>query len=57
LPIWATVLVAAEAWGCKPWELAGGSPLVWFMRWMEYVSEVDKKRRGEGIYNNEVDDG
>ena len=54
--MWATVLVAAEAWGCTPWEIAGGNPLVWFIRWQEYTVETNKKARGVGIYG-QVDDG
>jgi hypothetical protein len=54
--MWATVLVAAEAWGSTPWEIAGGNPLVWLMRWQEFTSEMGKKAQGSGIYS-EVDNG
>lgn len=54
--MWATVLVAAEAWGCTPWEIAGGNKLVWFMRWQEYITETNKKELGSGIYG-QADDG
>lgn len=47
LPLWATVLVAAEAWGCTPWEIAGGNPLIWFMRWQEYSKQVYEKVKKE----------
>ena len=35
--MWSAVLVAAEDWGQKPWEIAGdGEPVIWFYRWAEW---------------------
>lgn len=42
-PVWVTVLVAAEAWGKAPWELAGGKPLLWFWRFCEYNNAMAKR--------------
>jgi len=36
------VLAAAEAWGCPPWEIAGGSPLDWYYRWSFWKEQTAK---------------
>jgi hypothetical protein len=36
-------LVAAEKWGCPPWEIAGGNKLVWWFRWVEGQRLVNEK--------------
>jgi hypothetical protein len=46
------VLIAAEEWGCPPWEIAGGDKLKWYFRWQEYAKHRAKKQRidaGEAI--------
>jgi len=45
MPMWANVLVAAEEWGCPPWEIAGGNKLQWFFRWTEYQPRREKAKR------------
>jgi len=39
------VLIAAEEWGCTPWEIAGGNTLKWYWRWQEYVKHREKKAK------------
>lgn len=48
-PGWVSVLIAAETWGTAPWEIAGGSQVLWFRRWRAFQSErlraaADKNR-------------
>jgi hypothetical protein len=50
-PVWAAVLIAAEDWGQKPWEIAGDNePAKWFYRWADFrhyrqkVEEAQAKR-------------
>lgn len=31
-PAWIQVLEAAGLWGRLPWELAGGTPIIWYLR-------------------------
>jgi hypothetical protein len=53
--VWLGVLLAAEAWGCPPWEVAeGGSRLVWFLRWRELAAQRAKKQAWD---SGEVLDG
>lgn len=40
--MWGSVLVAAAEWGTPPWLIAGGSPVVWFFRWVEYSNAREK---------------
>ena len=44
VPASLAVLLAAEEWGCPPWEIAGGSKYQWFTRWNFYKSQVNKKQ-------------
>jgi hypothetical protein len=41
-PWWLAVLVAAESWGCPPWEIAGGGRLMWWFRWQAYQKHLAK---------------
>lgn len=41
-PWWANILVAAEAWGCPPWEIAGGWRLQWMLRWQVFTELRNK---------------
>jgi len=34
--------MASEEWGCPPWEIAGGSKLHWFYRWIAYAERRNK---------------
>jgi len=36
--------VAAESWGCKPWDLAGGDPLTWFLRFIEFQNAKQNRQ-------------
>jgi len=38
------VLVAAQEWGCPPWEIAGGGKMTWFYRYLEYRMQMQKAR-------------
>ena len=42
-PIWLMILLAAEAWGCPPWEIAGGNKVLWVLRW-KFLAEQRAKR-------------
>lgn len=46
LPTIAKVLMAAEAWGCPPWEIAGGDEAAWFWRWEHFTALRLKKHNG-----------
>jgi len=37
------VLVASEEWGTPPWEIAGGSKMDWFFKWMKYAEQRNIK--------------
>jgi len=39
------VLVAAKEWGSTPWDIAGGSRLQWWTRWIEYENQNTKARQ------------
>jgi len=48
LPMWASVLVAAENWGKSPWEISGEEPdlavrLKWFRRWLAYYNKKQEQ--------------
>jgi len=38
-----SVLIAAAEWGIPPWELAGGTKLVWWYRWIRYQNLRSEK--------------
>jgi hypothetical protein len=40
--MWVSVLDAAKDWGRPPWEIAKGSPILWYVRW-EITREIDAK--------------
>ena len=42
-PLWLDVLVAADEWGTPPWEIAGGSRLLWWLRWQAWKTQAAKK--------------
>jgi hypothetical protein len=51
VPLWASILEAADAWGTPPWKIAGGTKTLWFIRWRffanersEFLAEKYKKR-------------
>ena len=44
-PWWMGVLVAAKEWGATPWDIAGGSRLQWYTRWVEYENTITKARQ------------
>lgn len=48
LPVWCDVLIAAEAWHKAPWEIAGGSKIVWWIRWRQYMIARNAKREQLG---------
>ena len=33
-PAWVAVLDAAKEWGVPAWEIADGSKVVWWLRWV-----------------------
>jgi len=44
--MWAEVLIAAETWGCPPWEIAEDDEndrLTWFNRWRYFMVQREKK--------------
>jgi len=40
--------VAAEEWGCPPWEIASGSRMAWFMRWQFWNEQKARKADNDG---------
>ena len=43
-PVWLLILLAAEAWGCPPWEIASsGSRAIWVLRWKFLAEQRAKK--------------
>jgi len=47
-PIWVGVLMLAREWGTPPWEIAGGSKVVWLVRWLELTRLLGKKAKADG---------
>lgn len=48
MPRWYTVLAMAKEWATPPWDLAGGHPYFWEIRWrvtrnIETEAERDKR--------------
>jgi len=41
-PLWVLILIAAEKWGVPPYQIAGGSKLLWFWRFCEYEEQKSK---------------
>jgi len=48
LPWWGAFLLAAEKWGCPPWEIVkdGGSKMQWFYRFNEFERLRQKAQNG-----------
>ena len=44
-PLSVLVLYAAEKWGCPPWEIAGGKPVKWLFRWLEFENQRAKAEK------------
>jgi hypothetical protein len=42
-PAWLGILLIAEQWGTPPWKIAGGSPMIWYFRWVEFWNQKQKK--------------
>jgi hypothetical protein len=47
-PTWLGILMVAREWGTVPWKLAQGSPLKWYLRWIEYHNLMQKKLEQKG---------
>ena len=43
-PAWVVIMEAAEKWGVPPYKVAGGSKLLWFVRFQE-VRKYEIKRQ------------
>jgi hypothetical protein len=41
------VLIAAETWGCPPWEIAEGDKVTWYMRWRFFQGQRIKREEIE----------
>ena len=41
-PAWTMVLAAAESWGVPPWEIAPGSKMLWYRRFVELQAIKNK---------------
>jgi len=35
-PGWVLILEAAREWGTPPWNITGGSTILWFERWKAF---------------------
>lgn len=49
LPRWYLVLEMAKEWSTAPWELAGGHPYLWEIRWRvtrNIVAEAERDKNG-----------
>lgn len=47
MPQWYLTLNMAREWGLPPWQIAGGAPLIWYLRYRALYTErarAEKKK-------------